>query len=268
MLHIYTSGEISGSLFYLCGSSKAVKMATTMSWGSYLLIHVVIFSWYVFTLSANCSLKVTQGHPGAKTYGGRWKYLTFLNLVLQTVFFGLVVLIDIIHLILPSKNLRCGVPLLLVKLRDTIFTIWAFPIGTFVFLSFWSIYHYNRELVFPKFLDDIIPIWLNHAMHTVTLPLALLQMYIQPHRYGSKMRGLLGLSVIAVLYLGWILWVHHVAGIWVYPIMERLSPMGLVIFLGVSSITVAPLYLLGEKLNHKIWKTTAVSAGPQRKKKK
>jgi hypothetical protein len=81
MLHIYTSGEISGSLFYLCGSSKAVKMATTMSWGSYLLIHVVIFSWYVFTLSANCSLKVTQGHPGAKTYGGRWKYLTFLNLV-------------------------------------------------------------------------------------------------------------------------------------------------------------------------------------------
>lgn len=39
--------------------------------------------------------------------------------------------------------------------------------------------------------------------HTVTLPLALLQMYIQPHRYGSKMRGLLGLSVLAVLYLGW-----------------------------------------------------------------
>lgn len=58
-----------------------------------------------------------------------------------------------------------------------------------------------------------------------------------------------------------VLWVHHVAGIWVYPIMERLSPMGLVIFLGVSSITMAPLYLLGEKLNHKIWKSTAVSAG-------
>lgn len=58
-----------------------------------------------------------------------------------------------------------------------------------------------------------------------------------------------------------VLWVHHAAGIWVYPIMERLSPVGLVIFLGVACITLAPLYLLGEKLNHKIWKSTAVSAG-------
>ncbi|XP_014000908.1 androgen dependent TFPI regulating protein 1 [Salmo salar] len=243
-------------------------MATTMSWASYLLIHLVIFSWYVFTLSANCSLKSTEIHPGAKTFGGRWKYLTFLNLVLQTVFFGLVVLIDIIHLILPSKSLKCGVPLLLVKLRDTIFTILAFPIGTFVFLSFWSIYHYDREMVYPKFLDDIIPSWLNHALHTVILPLALLQMYIQPHRYGSKMRGILGLAFFSAVYLGWVLWVHHAAGIWVYPIMERLSPVGLVIFLGVACITLAPLYLLGEKLNHKIWRSTAGSAGPQKKKKK
>uniref|UniRef100_A0AAZ3PD69 Androgen dependent TFPI regulating protein 1 n=1 Tax=Oncorhynchus tshawytscha TaxID=74940 RepID=A0AAZ3PD69_ONCTS len=188
--------------------------------------------------------------------------------VLQTVFFGLVVLIDIIHLILPSKSLKCGVPLLLVKLRDTIFTILAFPIGTFVFLSFWSIYHYDREMVYPKFLDDIIPSWLNHALHTIILPLALLQMYIQPHRYGSKMRGILGLAFFSAVYLGWVLWVHHAAGIWVYPIMERLSPVGLVIFLGVACITLAPLYLLGEKLNHKIWRSTAGSAGPQKKKKK
>lgn len=52
-----------------------------MSWASYLLIHLVIFSWYVFTLSANCSLKSTEIHPGARTFGGRWKYLTFINLV-------------------------------------------------------------------------------------------------------------------------------------------------------------------------------------------
>ncbi|XP_010893603.1 androgen dependent TFPI regulating protein 1 [Esox lucius] len=240
-------------------------MATTMSWRAYLLVHLVIFSWYIFTLSANCSLK---SHPGAKSYGGRWKYLTFLNLVLQTLFFGLVVLIDIIHLILPSKNLRCGVPLFLVKLRDTIFTILAFPLGAFVFLSFWSIYHYDRELVYPKILDDIIPIWLNHALHTVILPLALLQMYIQPHRYGSKMRGILGLATFSALYLGWVLWVHYSAGIWVYPIMERLSPVSLVIFLGVACVSMAPLYLLGEKINNKIWRSPAASTGPQKKKKR
>lgn len=39
----------------------------------------------------------------------------------------------------------------------------------FVFTSFWSIYAYDRELVFPKVLDDIIPTWLNHAMVSVDL---------------------------------------------------------------------------------------------------
>lgn len=37
----------------------------------------------------------------------------------------------------------------------------------FVFSSFWSIYSYDRELVFPKALDDIIPTWLNHALVSV-----------------------------------------------------------------------------------------------------
>lgn len=39
----------------------------------------------------------------------------------------------------------------------------------FVFTSFWSIYAYDRELVFPKVLDDIIPTWLNHAMVSLSL---------------------------------------------------------------------------------------------------
>jgi len=34
----------------------------------------------------------------------------------------------------------------------------------FVFASFWSLYTYDRELVYPKVLDEIIPTWLNHAM--------------------------------------------------------------------------------------------------------
>ncbi|XP_071401058.1 androgen dependent TFPI regulating protein 1 [Centroberyx affinis] len=239
-------------------------MAATMSWGSCLCIHVLIFAWYVFTLSANCSLVNTERHPGAKTYGGRWKYLTFLNLVMQTVFFGLCVLIDIIHLILPAKALRGGVPSLLVKLRDTLFTVLAFPIGSFVFSSFWSIYAYDRELVYPKYLDDIIPVWLNHALHTIIIPLLFVQMYIQNHKYGSRVKGILGLALFSVLYLSWILWVHHVAGIWVYPIMAKLSPMGLVLFFGGAALTMAPLYLLGEKVNRNIWG----SAGPQKKKKK
>lgn len=58
-----------------------------------------------------------------------------------------------------------------------------------------------------------------------------------------------------------VLWVHHVSGIWVYPIMSHLSPMGLVVFLGVASVSIAPLYLLGEKMNQLMWRTTGGSGG-------
>lgn len=58
-----------------------------------------------------------------------------------------------------------------------------------------------------------------------------------------------------------VLWVHHVSGIWVYPIMSHLSPMGLVVFLGVASVSMAPLYLLGEKMNQLMWRTTGGSGG-------
>lgn len=34
----------------------------------------------------------------------------------------------------------------------------------FVVLSFWGIYAVDRELVYPKELDKIIPAWLNHIM--------------------------------------------------------------------------------------------------------
>ncbi|XP_056130566.1 androgen-dependent TFPI-regulating protein-like [Lampris incognitus] len=239
-------------------------MAATVSWGSCLFVHLLIFGWYVFTLWANCTVISTERHPGAKTYGGRWKYLTFINLVMHTVFFGLCVFIDIVHLVLSAKALRGGLPSLLVKLRDITFTVLAFPVGTFVFSSFWSIYAYDRELVYPKFLDDIIPVWLNHALHTIIVPLLFVQMYIQNHQYVSKVKGVLGLAIFALLYLSWVLWVHHVSDIWVYPIMAKLSPVGLVLFFGAAALTMAPLYLLGEKISRKIWG----NAGPQKKKKK
>ncbi|XP_062396952.1 androgen dependent TFPI regulating protein 1 [Sardina pilchardus] len=242
--------------------------AMGMGWRSCFCVHLAIFGWYVFTVWSNCSLEITDRHPGARTYGGRWKYLTFINLVMQTVFFGLCVVTDVVHMAVSTKAARSGLPSLLIRTRDYIFTVLAFPIGMFVFASFWSIYTYNRELVYPKFLDDIIPTWLNHALHTVIMPLLLVQMYLQVHKYPSRAKGILSLALFAALYLTWVLWVHHVSGIWVYPIMSHLSPVGLVVFLGVASLSMAPLYLLGEKMHQLKCGTSGGGGGGKGKKKK
>ncbi|XP_015220221.1 androgen dependent TFPI regulating protein 1 isoform X2 [Lepisosteus oculatus] len=221
-------------------------MAASVNLKCHRLIHFCIFGWYIFTLWHNCSLEISKRHPGARSYGGRWKYLTFINLVMQTVFFGLCFVIDVV---------RAGTSSFVTRLRDTVFTVLVFPVGTFVFLSFWLIYAYDRELVYPKYLDDIIPAWLNHAMHTVILPLLLVQLYLQPHRYPSKKKGIFGLAFFSAIYLAWLLWVHHASGIWVYPILAQLSPAGLMLFLAGSALALAPLYLLGERLSHLRWGT-------------
>lgn len=229
-----------------------------------LLVHLGVFSWYLFTIWSNCSLQTADRHPGLRSYGGRWKYLTFINLVMHAVFFGLCVLVDAVHSAVSVKQSRSGTPLNLSRARDFYFTVLAFPVGTFVFVSFWTLYTYDRELVYPKLLDEIIPIWLNHAMHTVIMPMLLLQMFLQNHRYPSRTAGIFSLAVFVALYLSWVLWVHHASGIWVYPIMAHLSPVGLCVFLGGASLSMAPLYLLGEKLSLMMWSST----GNQKKKKK
>lgn len=45
----------------------------------------------------------------------------------------------------------------------------------FVSISFWTLYTYNRELVYPKRLDGVIPLWLNHAMVSKKHPCILLR---------------------------------------------------------------------------------------------
>ncbi|XP_018593070.1 androgen dependent TFPI regulating protein 1 isoform X2 [Scleropages formosus] len=207
------------------------------------LIHFAVFLWYCFILNANCSPELTKTHPGVRSYGGRWKYLTFLNMF----FSG------------PGK-----LTTLLVNIRDFLFTILAFPLGTFVCISFWTLYVIDRKLVYPKYLDDIIPLWLNHAMHTAILLLVLLELYLQPHRYPRRIRAVLCLALFCAAYLAWVLWVHHVSEIWVYPIMAHLSPAGLALFLAASALALLPLYLLGEKLSLKYW----TKPGTQKKKKK
>ncbi|CAF91478.1 unnamed protein product [Tetraodon nigroviridis] len=146
--------------------------------------------------------------PAHHTYGGSWKFLTFIDLVrpragfvcgrgsprrrvgvIQAVFFGLCVLIDVSSLLTKSgasgeqeRQLRK-----LVGLRDWMMAVLAFPVGAFVVFTFWSLYLYDRDLVYPKLLDSFIPQWLNHGMHTTVLPFIIIEMRTTRHRYPSRL---------------------------------------------------------------------------------
>ncbi|XP_069807747.1 androgen-dependent TFPI-regulating protein-like [Dendropsophus ebraccatus] len=226
-----------------------------------IVLHLAFLAWSVFAVWQNLEVTSSNLSHGTHTYGGRWKYLTFLNQILQTAFFGICVLCDLLQLCLSNRNRFCSV---LTRLKDCIFATLAFPLGVFVFTSFWSIYAYDRELVYPKHLDSVIPLWLNHAMHTFILPLVLIELFVCSHHYPSKKNGVGVLLVFAIAYVSWVHWVHYAADIWVYPILAKLDAVGMLVFFASSFFIMLAFYWLGEWLTRLRWG----SGRPSKKKRK
>ncbi|XP_068198853.1 androgen-induced gene 1 protein isoform X6 [Antennarius striatus] len=143
--------------------------------------------------------------PAHQTYGGSWKFLTFIDLVIQAMFFGLCVLIDLSSLLTKGGDSREQERQLrkLIGLRDWMMAVLAFPVGAFVVFTFWTLYLYDRELVYPKLLDNFIPQWLNHGMHTTVLPFIIIEMRTTHHRYPSRQWGL---AAVCCFGIGYILW--------------------------------------------------------------
>ncbi|XP_032829735.1 androgen-induced gene 1 protein isoform X2 [Petromyzon marinus] len=215
------------------------------------LLRVSILLAYFSVLCAYRAVDI----PAQQTYGGSWKFLTYINVVIQTCFFAVAVLGD------ASKFLHQGGSGLamdqqltkLTRLRDRIFTVLAFPIGTFVVIAFWAMYSWDREMVHPEVLDSFIPAWLHHGMHSTVLLFLLLEILMTPHRYPSRAMGLLGTVLFSVAYIGWVLWVQQAAGISVYPLLARLARPVLGALLALAVLAVGCLYVAGEKLDSFVW---------------
>ncbi|XP_020818695.1 androgen-dependent TFPI-regulating protein isoform X2 [Phascolarctos cinereus] len=181
-------------------------------------------------------------------YGGQWKYLTMLNLLLQAIFYGVACLDDLLKRMRRNKDIKW-----VTASRDLLFTTLAFPASAFVFMSFWTIFLYDRELIYPKSLDRIFPKWWNHAMHTAVLPFSQMEAILNPHRYPSKKKGLTLLGCATIAYICWVLRIYYVTKKWVYPIFAQLTPESSAAFFSVICVFLAYIYLLGEHFNQLIW---------------
>eukprot|EP00070_Physeter_catodon_P043274 XP_028350168.1 androgen-induced gene 1 protein isoform X6 [Physeter catodon] len=156
-----------------------------------------------------CNYKAIE-MPSHQTYGGSWKFLTFIDLVIQAVFFGICVLTDLSSLLTRGNGSQEQERQLkkLISLRDWMLAVLAFPVGIFVVAVFWIIYAYDREMIYPKLLDNFIPGWLNHGMHTTVLPFILIEMRTSHHAYPSRSSGLAAICTFSVGYILWLNWKH------------------------------------------------------------
>ncbi|XP_010184691.1 PREDICTED: uncharacterized protein LOC104542167 [Mesitornis unicolor] len=93
------------------------------------------------------------------------------------------------------------------------------------------------------------------ATHTTVLPFVLIEMRTTHHQYPSRSCGLAAVCTFAIGYILWVCWIHHVTGVWVYPLLEHLSPGVKIIFFAAVTVVINIFYLLGEVLNNYIWDT-------------
>ncbi|CAF1339982.1 unnamed protein product [Adineta ricciae] len=217
-----------------------------------------------------CSFEIQQIMMGelVTAAGGKYKFLTILNMYLQMFYYVLC----IINFFFGSNTIELEKQTKLQKLRDFLFAGVVFPIGTFVCISFWGLYHFDRKLIFPEALDKLVSPLLNHVMHTLPGVAIWLENLFHYHRYPSRLAGFLCLLTATGAYTAWIHYLHHLhwvefkMSLWVYPILNELSFMYRYLFFLGSTLFSVGLYLIGEM--YTIFLTGLRMENAERKKKK
>ncbi|XP_071804633.1 androgen-induced gene 1 protein-like isoform X3 [Asterias amurensis] len=225
------------------------------------IFHLSVICFYVMTLIYDINVSTPKfmyskfvNPDVVAAFGTVYVYhkmlaLTYWNLVFQLTYFFICCVSDLV----TSSGAHSPITRKIASFRDWFLAAVAFPIGTLVVVVFWAIWAIDRELIFPKFLDQFFPAWLNHVMHTFVLPILLLDMYMIRHRYPSKTTGILGLAFVALSYTCWILWLGFVVDIWVYPFLKVLNGAVFGSFILVSALLLLVLYFTGEKLCKIFW---------------
>ncbi|KAF2898722.1 hypothetical protein ILUMI_07453 [Ignelater luminosus] len=217
-----------------------------------VIFHLIATINYVFSMWYDqnyVDLKSVSPVNDIKFFKGRLKYLTIWNMLLQATFFTVCTLNDVIG---SNEDTISNKPLIR-KLKDGLLTCLAFPLSMFVGITFWALYAVDRELVFPKALDEFFPSWLNHVMHTNIMIFILIELATSYRKYPSRKVGISVLSLFMLVYLVWVHIIHAYSGMWVYPVLEVLNlPLRILFFLSSLGLGVA-LYIFGEKLNSIIW---------------
>lgn len=119
---------------------------------------------------------------------------------------------------------------------------------------FWGLYAADREMVYPKYLDEFIPITLNHYWHTTVIVATLIELFLVFHRFPSNMAGICTTFAYSTAYIIWIVWVYSASKIWAYPFMDNMPVPIFPLFFSSCFFFGLGLYFGGKTLGYLIWR--------------
>ncbi len=226
-----------------------------------VLVHAAAFLIFASTIYHNIANIFIKGTTDS--YGGRFKFLTFINLLLSVGYYAMAFFGDLFKIGLSfsedsgevnrsSSKKNNGFHSKLIRFRDVMFGAFVFPIAIVVTTAFWGVMAVNSELMLPSHVRHIIPVngFYNHGAHSLPMIMALIELYFVSHlNYPNKKTGLLLFSFFCIIYVTWLFWVAYRANIWVYPVLQVLSWPGVFAFLGGFYSVGGFFFLIGHRIN-------------------
>ena len=223
---------------------------------SEFLFHSFACCFFAYTDSTSIFI------PGlSDTYGGRYKFLTVIDLKLLICYHGYSAILDVTYIFWSSISKGSKVNRHKFRKnclrRDYVFSSIVFPTSWTVSILFWTLYNMNPDMVQSAETRKHSPAhgFHNHAVHTAPMLVSLLECFITKHRLSvSFMKGCIGWVVFCILYLSWILWVAYTANIWVYPFFKVMSSAARGLFFIGVFLFEAMLYQIGVNITRSYWR--------------
>lgn len=211
--------------------------------------HAVALIHHVYAMKSTSEIEFSK-HTDQRvieieTFG--YRYFTFWNMMIQTIFLFLAVAADIFHL-LPQKFHKYEETLLILK--GYVFTSLMFPCSLFVCGMFWSVYTINREWVLPAVVDAVFPEWLNHSIHTVILIPAIMEILISNQLLPSFKAAFVGLSVFILIYDLLFIFTYYECGRWLYGLFYVLNWQERICFMILNYVAVVTIMKIGHFLQY------------------
>eukprot|EP00118_Oscarella_pearsei_P002496 m.10713 g.10713 ORF g.10713 m.10713 type:complete len:232 (+) comp22586_c0_seq2:266-961(+) len=191
------------------------------------------------------------GDSGKPCFLCRLRYLTVWSTVSQHVYFLIALFCDLFYTSDTSKE---GNRPLLLSLRDFVFTTATCSFGLFIPPVFWTLYSINRDNVYPKFFDGLVPAWMHHAAHTFICILVALEILLVNHKFANVKVSVMRSLLLSATYGIFAFWLRHTDGHFPYGILEKMTDPQVVLFIVGLSVVVMVVQLIARQMHAFIWR--------------
>ncbi len=221
-----------------------------------VLYHFVMTVFYTLLVYHSTTL-VTKGMPildpdrNIPSTGGYFKFLTHTNQWLQLFFFSFQFFTDVLRIQRSKMWYKFQ------KLCDIFFTTIAVPTSLFVAATFWSIYAYDRNLVYPEVFDLFVPGSTNHFWHTTVVLWVVFESILCFHCYPYIEVAVSINFTFNAAYMCWAISIFIDSGYWVYPILYVLPLHYQILFCFGCIFFSLPLYFIGQAFARFRWGKTS-----------